>query len=236
MPQQKHASTERKTNRLEAFSDAVLAIAITLPVVSLESPTIKAGDDLAKAYAALWPGYLSYALSCLVIGLYWAHSHFSGKILRETDHGFNLLTILFLALVSITPFPARPFVEHWSDPANCRIAATVYAGVLTAPTLIWYLRWTYALKHDLLDPRLAPSYLYTLTIKYGLTVVADVTATLICWFADWRVGMGVMALVIFGYALPPMTPEYNPGQEPKDELEEPDEVEMAPSQNENARG
>ena len=70
--------TERKTDRLEAFSDAVLAIAITLPVVELHAP--KRGDgDLASGYLKLLPDYAAYVLSVILIGLYWAHSRFSGK-------------------------------------------------------------------------------------------------------------------------------------------------------------
>ena len=80
--------TERKPDRLEAFSDAVLAIAITLPVVELHAPKLEEGD-LAAAYLKLAPEYGAYILSVILIGFYWAHSHFSGKLLRKTDHGYN---------------------------------------------------------------------------------------------------------------------------------------------------
>lgn len=79
-------TTERKSDRLEAFMDAVLAIAITLPVVELHAPK-KADGDLAAAYLKLAPDYAAYALSVILIGLYWASSHFTGKLLQKTDHG-----------------------------------------------------------------------------------------------------------------------------------------------------
>ncbi|WP_277668055.1 TMEM175 family protein [Novosphingobium lindaniclasticum] len=103
--------TERKSDRLEAFMDAVLAIAITLPVTELHAPGPTDGD-LAAAYLKLAPEYAAYALSVILIGLYWASSHITGKLLQKTDHGYNLLSIGFLAAVSITPFPARPLIEH----------------------------------------------------------------------------------------------------------------------------
>jgi uncharacterized membrane protein len=149
-------SITRKTDRLEAFSDAVLAIAMTLPVVDLKAPNVPVGGDLAGAYMALGPQYVAYALSVVVIGLYWVHSHFSGKIVMKTDHGFNLLSVLFLASVSVTPFPSRPFVEHVRDPPNVHEAALVYGAVLTLPSLAWLTRWVYAVRRGLLDPRLAP--------------------------------------------------------------------------------
>ncbi|WP_423205866.1 DUF1211 domain-containing protein (plasmid) [Paracoccus yeei] len=117
--------TERKPDRLEAFSDAVFAIAITLPVVDLHAPKPEHGD-LAAAYLKLAPEYAAYGLSVVLIGLYWAHSHFSGKLLEKTDHGYNLLTIGFLAAVSITPYPARPLVEHLAGDAESKTRPPSY--------------------------------------------------------------------------------------------------------------
>ena len=97
--------------------DAVLAIAITLPVTELHAPE-PADGDLATAYLKLAPEYAAYALSVILIGLYWASSHFTGKLLRKTDHGYNMLSIGFLAAVSITPFPARPLFEHLGGDAG----------------------------------------------------------------------------------------------------------------------
>lgn len=62
--------------------DAVLAIAITLPVTELHAPEPTDGD-LAAAYLKLAPEYAAYALSVVLISLYWAHSHFSGKLLEN---------------------------------------------------------------------------------------------------------------------------------------------------------
>ena len=109
-----------------------LAIAITLPVVELHAPGPDEGD-LAAAYLTLAPEYAAYGLSVIFIGLYWAHSHFSGKLLEKTDHGYNLLSIGFLAAVSITPFPARPLIEHLSGDADSRTATLVYLGIAAAP-------------------------------------------------------------------------------------------------------
>ena len=63
--------TERKPDRLEAFSDAVLAIAITLPVVELHAPKPEDGR-LAAVYLELAAEYAAYVLGVVLIGLYWA--------------------------------------------------------------------------------------------------------------------------------------------------------------------
>ena len=206
-------ATERKSDRLEAFMDAVLAIAITLPAVELHAPKPEEGD-LAAAYLKLAPEYGTYVLSVILIGLYWAHSHFSGKLLEKTDHGYNLLSIGFLAAVSITPFPARPLVEHLGGDAESATATLWYLGVAATPATWWFLRWVYATARGLPDRRLTDAYLRRLTIKYGLTAAAYWAAfALAIW--NWRAGLIVAGIVTLSYIVPPAKPSYKPGQEPE---------------------
>lgn len=164
-------ATERKPDRLEAFMDAVLAIAITLPVTELHAPEPTDGD-LAAAYLKLAPEYAAYALSVILIGLYWASSHLTGKLLQKTDHGYNLLSIGFLAAVSITPFPARPLIEHLGGDAESKTAVLAYLGVAAAPATWWFVRWVYATARGLPDPRLTDAYLRRTTLKFAVTAAA----------------------------------------------------------------
>ncbi|MBI0477421.1 DUF1211 domain-containing protein [Sphingomonas sp. MA1305] len=206
-------ATERESDRLEAFMDAVLAIAITLPAVELHAPKPEEGD-LAAAYLKLAPEYGTYVLSVILIGLYWAHSHFSGKLLEKTDHGYNLLSIGFLAAVSITPFPARPLVEHLGGDAESATATLWYLGVAATPATWWFLRWVYATARGLPDRRLTDAYLRRLTIKYGLTAAAYWAAFGLA-FWDWRVGLIAAGILTLTYIVPPAKPSYKPGQEPE---------------------
>jgi len=207
--------TERKPDRLEAFSDAVLAIAITLPVVELHAPKPEAGD-LASAYAELAPEYATYGLSVVLIGLYWAHSHFSGKLLQKTDHVYNLLSVGFLAAVSITPFPARPLFEHLSGDAQSTTAALVYLGVAAAPATWWFLRWLYATARKLPDPRLSDAYLRRLTVKYGLTAGAYWTAFMLAFWSSTS-GLIAAGVVTLSYVVPPAKPEFKAGEQRQDD-------------------
>jgi uncharacterized membrane protein len=224
--------TQRRTERIEGFSDAVFAIAITLPIVELKSPRVDPTGDLAAAYGGLSSDYLAYGLSVAVIGFYWAYSHFSGKIYLKTEHGFNLLTVLFLASVSITPFPARPFVEHVGD-VNAHTAALVYAALLAAPSLAWTVRWLYAVKRGLLDPRLTPVYLHKLTVRYVATSGLMLLGVALTVAGAWQAGMILIALLTALYVLPPMGPQYKPGQEPIDDIEEADDAAIGEAQRRN---
>lgn len=201
--------TERKPDRLEAFSDAVLAIAMTVPVVELHAPRPEDGD-LAAAYLKLAPEYAAYGLSVILIGLYWAHSHFSGKLLRKTDHTYNLLSIGFLAAVSITPFPARPLFEHISGDADSAAAAVVYLGIAAAPATWWFARWTYATARGLTDPTLTDAYLRRLTVKYGITAAAYWAAFGLA-FWNWVAGLAAAGVLTLSYLVPPAKPEFKRG-------------------------
>ncbi len=200
--------TERNTDRLEGFSDAVLAIAITLPVVELHAPKPDDGD-LAAGYLKLAPEYGAYGLSVILIGLYWTHSHFSGKLLQKTDHGYNLLSIGFLAAVSVTPFPARPLIEHLAGDAESRTAALMYLGIAAAPSTWWFVRWLYATAKALPDSRLTDAYLSRVTVKYGLTAGAFWLAFALAFWNE-RVGLFVAALTTLVYVIPPASPTFKP--------------------------
>lgn len=189
----------------------MLAIAITLPVVELHAPQPSDGD-LSAGYLKLAPTYAAYGLSVILIGLYWAHSHFSGKLLQKTDHGYNLLSIGFLAAVSITPFPARPLFEHLAGEGESKTAAVVYLGVAAAPATWWFVRWLYATANDLPDPRLTEAYLRRLTIKYGLTAGAYWAAFgLALW--NWRVGLIAAGIVTLSYIIPPAKPVFKASED-----------------------
>ncbi|MDP9237647.1 MAG: TMEM175 family protein [Chloroflexota bacterium] len=73
------------TNRLEAFSDGVFAIAITLLILEIGVPHIGTGDSLWRALWELWPSYLSYAISFVVIGIMWMNHH--NMFRRHRPHG-----------------------------------------------------------------------------------------------------------------------------------------------------
>ena len=213
--------TARRTDRLEAFSDAVLAIAITLPVVELHAPRPGSGP-LAEGYLKLAPEYAAYVASVVVIGVYWAHSHFSGKLIVKTDHGFNLLSVAFLAAVSLTPFPMRPLFEHLAGDGDSRTATLALTGVLALPATFWAARWFYAVSQELPDPTLDPAYVRRASLKYMWSVVAAYAAVFLSIWS-WPCGLIVGSATVLIYLLPPLAPEFKPGQEPEDELEEADE-------------
>lgn len=91
------------TNRLEAFSDGVFAIAITLLVLDIRVPLSNAA--LGRALLNLWPSYLAYAISFIVIGAIWINHHAMFERVVRTDQTFLLLNVLFLDVYRVSAVP-----------------------------------------------------------------------------------------------------------------------------------
>jgi len=90
------------TNRLEAFSDGVTAIAITLLVLEI---TVPPGETLGLGLLHLWPSYLAYAISFVVIGAIWLNHHAMFDLIVRADHCLLLLNTLHLMFIAFLPFP-----------------------------------------------------------------------------------------------------------------------------------
>ncbi|MGZ8349784.1 MAG: TMEM175 family protein [Allosphingosinicella sp.] len=195
----------RGTQRMEIFADAVFAIAFTLPLVELPMP--ETGPHFREELVALWPAYLGYLLSTLVIGLYWVHHHFSGAIYRTTGHHFLLATMLFLMTIGFIAFPTRAFAEHLHDPQAREAGAIFYACALAAIAVAWLVKWRTGCATGDVDARLEPEYVGRLTRRYRLTTLAMVAGAGLS-FVKWEVGLAVAAIVLATYLRAPETPVY----------------------------
>ncbi|MBD0355512.1 MAG: DUF1211 domain-containing protein, partial [Rubrobacteraceae bacterium] len=98
---------DNDTGRIEAFSDGVFAIAITLLVIEIGVPHLdeeSEGTTLIEALLQQWPSYLGYAISFLQIGVIWANHHNRFRFIVRSDHILLFLNILFLMCVAFIPF------------------------------------------------------------------------------------------------------------------------------------
>jgi len=140
------------TDRLEAFSDGVFAIAITLLVLEIGVP--EAGfDDLWQGIADQWPSYLAYVTSFLTIGGIWLGHHAIFRRLHEADGNVMRLNILLLMLVSFLPFPTK-LVAEAIDSTGAESTAVIFYGVaLLATSLVVSALLRHIANHrDLLEP------------------------------------------------------------------------------------
>jgi uncharacterized membrane protein len=119
------------TNRLEAFSDGVIAVAITLLVLNITVPQPgKYHGTLAHALLNNWQYYLAYATSFITIGIIWINHHVMISRLRATDHTILLLNLTLLLCIGLLPFSTSLLTTYLRQGNGQQLAAGIYAGSL----------------------------------------------------------------------------------------------------------
>ena len=150
-------------SRLINFSDAVIAIAITLLVLEIRLPEITRGltdPVITEEILSLWPKYLGYLVSFWVIGLYWMAHHRIFRLINGFDRRLLTLNLAFLCTVAFMPFPTSVLFDY----AGVFIVVLLYAGTLTLTGLSLVAIWLYATKeHRLVDPLLTESMIHKQT-------------------------------------------------------------------------
>ena len=151
-----------QTGRLEAFSDGVFAIAVTLLVLDI-TVSGQAGQHLLRSVADVWPSYLAYVVSFATIGAAWLGHNAITEYLERTDAAFVRLNLLLLLVVSFLPFPTRLLADYIGQDSPERVAVTFYGiSLLLASTLLMVL-WRYAVRAHLVRPDAADEEIQLLT-------------------------------------------------------------------------
>jgi uncharacterized membrane protein len=114
--------------RLEAFSDGVLAIAITLLVLDIHVPPTHGDGSLAHQLGAQWPSYAAYLTSFLTIGIIWINHHAMIRRLRAVDHTILTLNMLLLLTIGVLPFTTALVAAYVKQGHGQHLAAAIYAG------------------------------------------------------------------------------------------------------------
>lgn len=134
--------------RVEAFSDGVFAVAITLLVLDLTEP--RGAGTLAHRLLEQWPSYAAYVVSFAVIGIIWINHHDTFSHLVAVDRPLQLLNLLLLMTVVVIPFPTSLLAEHLLD-ADAQTAALAYGITMTTMGIAFTALWWYlARQPDLL--------------------------------------------------------------------------------------
>ncbi|MDH6121644.1 TMEM175 family protein [Kitasatospora sp. GAS204B] len=129
--------------RVEAFSDGVFAIAITLLVLNIKVPEADTGRELWHALAGEWPSYCAYLVSFLVIGVMWVNHHTVFSYIARVDRTLVFLNLLLLLVVAALPFPTALLAQNLHHPGAAHVAAAVYGVTMVAHALTFALFWFY---------------------------------------------------------------------------------------------
>jgi uncharacterized membrane protein len=151
------------TNRLEAFSDGVLAVAITLLVLDIQvplpathgaHPTHRFG--LAHQLAINWPHYAAYATSFITIGIIWINHHVMVNRLKRANHTVLVLNLLLLLSVGVLPFATSLMAAYLKQPDGQHLAAGIYSGSFLVMSIAFGAMNSYILigEHEMLAVKL----------------------------------------------------------------------------------
>jgi len=191
-----HRRSGLRTTRMEAFSDGVFAIAITLLILEIAVPA-GSEDDLLRAVADQWPSYLSYLVSFSTIGAIWLKHTVVTEYLTTATSVLIRLNLLLLLVVSFLPYPTRLVAEHIRFREAERIATTIYGiNLLLASALIGVL-WRYAVHRRLVREDVTDEDVAMLSKRLGPSLGGYVVMIVIGMFLPVLAVLGYLAIAIF---------------------------------------
>jgi uncharacterized membrane protein len=214
MAEKPENSLEKETGRLEAFSDGVFAVAITLLVIDLKVPTLKepvTSQQLAEQLFSQWPSYVAFLISFATILIMWVNHHNMFKLVHKSDTTFLFANGFLLLLVTAVPFPTALVSEYLTSSAAV-IACVVYCGLFAIINIAYNLLWWSAVNHHLLKPNVSHFIIRARTRSYLLGFPSYLLALVIAFWSPF-VSITICALLwifwsIASYEKTPMRPQY----------------------------
>ena len=186
-----------RTNRLEAFSDGVFAIAITLLVLEIGVP-LGSEANLLEAILAEWPSYLAYLVSFATIGAVWvAHSVITEHV-EGADPVFLRLNLLLLFFVSFLPFPTKLLGEYLgTEEEAVRVAVTFYGIALLLTSATTSVLWGWARHAELIGDSVRDADVRYLTHRLTPGLAGYVAIILVGVFQPVLAVLGYLLIALF---------------------------------------
>ena len=166
-------------NRIEALTDGIFAVVMTLLVLDISIPqiasshydigSVAAGSELLQRLFDLWPKVLSFGISFIILAIYWMAHHRQFHYIKHLDRTLIWMNIIFLMAACLLPFSTSLLGEYREQ----EIAILVYGGNSIIIGSLLYIQWWYATRnHKLVDENLDPITKGTLSrrLLFGITV------------------------------------------------------------------
>lgn len=189
------------TRRIEAFSDGVLSIVITLLVLQLSVPVLSARPadaELVRHLLQITPKLFSYAISFAVVGIFWVGHHGIFHFIVRADRTLLWLNNLFLLCVAFIPFPAALLGAYGTK----QVAIIVYGTSLTLTGFTLALIWWYATRRRQLVNHQLSSQVIGNGFRRILLGPAFYLTSIILSFANVWISLALYVLAPILYILP----------------------------------
>lgn len=190
-----------ETSRLEAFSDGVFAIAITLLIIEVAVP--EGHGPLLERLVDQWPSYLVYALSFATIGVMWMNHHNILPLIARASHGLVVANLALLLVVAFIPFPTKVLGENLREVpfADKRTAALFYNGTFFFMAVAYNTFWQIAAWRNRLINAGCEARAAAVSRVYWPGSPAYIAAIAVA-FWNPLASIGVNTAVMFAYGLP----------------------------------
>jgi len=196
------AAVSNDTARIEAFSDGVFAIAITLLVLDLKVPReLHEGQTLTSALAHQWPAYVAFVTSFLTILVMWINHHRMFTHIKRSNTLLLFFNGLLLLGITFLPYPTSVVAEHLQDHEQ-NAAVVFYCSTFLVIALFFNLLWRYAAYHNrLLDKNANATAVKSITQSYNFGPLLYLVATGIAFVSGLVSLIFTLILAIF-FAIP----------------------------------
>ncbi|MGE5222791.1 MAG: TMEM175 family protein [Omnitrophica WOR_2 bacterium] len=191
-----------ETRRIEAFSDGVFAVAITLLVLGLHVPDKSLTDhDLLLWLLGQWPVYFAFVTSFATIGVMWINHHRMFTHIQRADTTLLSLNLLLLLLIVFVPFPTLLLADYIILPGQ-HLAALLYSGTYILLAICFNLIWRYATNRNrLMGKKPDMRKIQEITAQYRFGPVFYIFTFLLAWLSA-PISLAVNLLVALFFALP----------------------------------
>jgi uncharacterized membrane protein len=190
-----------ETARMEAFSDGVFAVAITLLIFDLKVPSGQAGH-LGQSLARQWPTYAAFLISFAFIGIMWVNHHRLFNHIRRSDNKLLFLNLLLLLGITVVPFPTALLAAHYGT-ADRTVAAAVFNGTYVVLAAFFNVLWLHAVRAGLLDSA-AQESADGISRQYAVGPISYLVCLGLTWVSVPASLILNIGLAIF-FAIPPRT-------------------------------
>jgi uncharacterized membrane protein len=169
------------SSRVEAFTDGVFAIVITILVLELRPPEHEDGG-LLRGLLSQWASYLAFLMSFLYVGIVWMNHHALFSRVRFVDRGLQWVNFSILLTAAVVPFPTAVLAEalHGGNPTDQRAAVALYALVAGLMSAAWIAVFPYLRDHpQLVEPGTDPTYFHAQRMRPWTGVILYTAAGLL---------------------------------------------------------
>jgi uncharacterized membrane protein len=181
---------------MEAFSDGVFAIAITLLVLEIAVP-VGSERDLLRAVLHEWPSYLAYLVSFSTVGAVWVGHAVITEFLARATPVLIRLNLLLLMVVSFLPFPTKLLAEYIGEDRPERVAATIYGLNLLLVAVLLSVLWRYAVRESLIRSDIAEKDVKLITRRLTPGLVGYLVMIMLGWFLPVLAVLGYLIIAVY---------------------------------------